>query len=238
MRRHYSRLAKLEEKKNIRSAFFFVALSVVSIVLLFTFGLPVVIKFAGFLTDIKKSGTPVEISDTTPPAPPRIESLPEATSALSLEIKGNTESGATVILFLNSKEKELLADKDGNFSYTFSLSKGENRIFARAKDSSGNESQETQTFTVIFDNEPPKLEINSPENGSQYFGSKERQIVINGTTEPGASVNINDRVVAVEESGEFTFATTLSEGENVFKIIAKDKAENSQETSLTLHFTP
>lgn len=238
MKRRYSRLARTEERQSIRRAIFFTFLTVVSIFAFIFLGLPVLAKFAGFLTDLKKSGLPIERNDTTPPAPPRLESLPEYTNEFSVEIKGTTEAGASVILFLNDDEEELVVNKDGEFNFTFKLDKGENTVSVKASDAAGNESQETDVYKIIFDNEPPELEITSPEDGKEFYGSKERQVSINGKTEESASVTINDRIVAVDVSGNFTFVTTLSEGENGFTIKTEDKAGNSNEASLTLRFTP
>jgi len=238
MKRRHSRLARTEERQSIRRAIFFTFLTVVSIFAFIFLGLPVLAKFAGFLTDLKKSGLPIERNDTTPPAPPRLESLPEYTNEFSVEVKGTTEAGASIILFLNDDEEELVVNKDGEFNFTFKLDKGENTVSVKASDAAGNESQETDVYKIIFDNEPPELEITSPEDGKEFYGSKERQVSINGKTEESASVTINDRIVAVDVSGNFTFVTTLSEGENGFTIKTEDKAGNSNEASLTLRFTP
>lgn len=238
MSKRYSRLTRTEERKNVRKAFIFTVLTIVSMLAVIVFGLPAMAKFAAFLTDIKKSGQPVETGDTTPPAPPRLGPLPEATNELKVEIRGSTEPGVTVVLFLNRKKEELLANKDGEFTHSFLLQDGENAISAQARDSAGNESQKTQSFKITFDDDPPELEIITPEDGSEYYGSKQRQVVIEGKTEEEATVIINERLVVVEQDGTFAFTTTLSEGENQFTIKALDKAGNVTEKSIALHFTP
>jgi len=154
-----------------------------------------------------------------------------------LEIKGSAEPGSTVTLFANSKKVEILSNKDGDFSYKFSLIDGENTLAASAKDSAGNESQKSPAAKVVFDNQPPELTISSPPDGSEFFGSRQRQVTIAGQTEEGANININGRQVVVEADGTFSFATTLSEGEKVFTIKTQDAAANSSEKSLTLSFT-
>lgn len=238
MARSYSRLKTTEEKRNIRTA---VALGVLTLVLIgvvFVFGLPTVAKFAAFLSDLRKSGEPVEVNDSTPPAPPRIDELPEATNKASVEVSGESEPGATVILVFNSRSEEVLADSEGSFRSTFELDDGENTLIASAKDSSGNESQKTDEFTINFDDEEPSLEVSSPSDGASFFGSKQRQLVISGTTEADASLSINDRFVLVEEDGSFAFATTLAEGENTFNLKSQDKAGNSTEKSFKVNFSP
>ena len=131
----YSRLARTEEKKNIKRAILFGVLTIGIILAFLFFGLPIVARFAGFLADLRKSGSPIEISDTTPPAPPILERFAEYTKDQQLKISGKTEPGATVTLFFNTNDEEIIANKDGEFNYTFKLRKGENTISAKAKDS-------------------------------------------------------------------------------------------------------
>lgn len=234
----HSRRAKTEEKKNVRSAFVFGILTLIALFLLVGFGLPAVAKFAAFLTDLRGSSRPVEFADTTPPPPPRLEPLPSAVNTFTVEVRGNTEAGATVTLFLNNKEEELLANNSGEFSYSFSLNDGENTVSVMATDNAGNESQKTEIYNIIYDNEPPILEVSKPEDGSEYYGSKQRQIVIEGNTEEGVQVKISGRHVVVSSDGSFSFATTLSEGENKFDVIAQDEAENTTEKAITVNYTP
>ncbi|MGB6881971.1 MAG: hypothetical protein WBD86_01580, partial [Microgenomates group bacterium] len=77
MRRRYSRLARTEERKNIKRAALFGLLTLISILVFIFLGLPAVAKFAAFLTDLRKSTVPIEINDTTPPVPPILDSLSE-----------------------------------------------------------------------------------------------------------------------------------------------------------------
>ncbi len=238
MARRRSRLSTTEEKKNIRRAIIFVILTIIAVIALIFLGLPLLAKYAGLLTDVRKSSEPVQRQDSTPPSQPKLDPLPEATNEREVEVSGTTEPGATVVLFLNSSSEEVLANKNGEFKYTFRLNAGENEISAKAKDNSGNESQKSKEYIVIFDNDDPSLEISNPQDGGEYFGSKQRQIVIEGVTEEDASVNVNDRVVIVESDGSFAFATTLVEGENTFTVKATDEAGNTKEIQLTLSFTP
>lgn len=222
----------------MRRAAMYVTLTIAASAFVFFLGLPGVAKFAAFLTDLRQSGEPVEIKDTTPPVPPRIEPLPEATKELRVEIKGSTEPGVSVTLKLNGKEEEVLSNNAGEFNYTFALNDGENTISAFSRDASGNESQKTEAIHITYDNQPPELSISSPSDGSDFYGSKQRQVVLTGKTEEKASVNINGRFVVVDSGGNFEFTTTLTEGENTFEVIAHDLAGNERKLSLKLHYSP
>jgi hypothetical protein len=233
----YSRRLSIEEKRNKRKAFLFITLTFGALLAMFFYGLPAVVKFAAFLTEINQSSQPVEVNDTTPPPPPRIESLPEATKDEKIEIKGNTEAGSHVTLFLNDQEEEVLADANGKFSFSFTLSEGENHISAQTSDSSGNVSQKTETQVVSFDDKPPTLEVTKPVE-TEFFGSKQRQLVIEGTTEDNVRIQVNQRQVVVEQDGSFAFATTLSQGQNNFTVVAEDHAGNKTEKTFMVNFTP
>lgn len=237
MRKTYSRLARVEEQKNNRRAFIFIVLTVGFLVLAFFYGIPTAAKIASFVGDLKKSSIPVDKNDTTPPGPPRFNALPEAVKEKELKINGYTEPGAIVTLSLNEGTQEVVADSDGNFSFSANLNKGENIISAKAKDQVGNESISSKVYTVIFDNEVPNLDISSPSDGTTFYGSKEKQLTIKGTTESGATLNINDRIVKVEDDGSFSYTISLNDGENNFHFKAVDTAGNETEKDLKVNYS-
>ncbi|MBI3443251.1 hypothetical protein HY008_01130 [Candidatus Woesebacteria bacterium] len=238
MARYYSRYTSLEEKRNIRRAFVYGILTIIALILFLNFGLPTLAKFVGFLSDFARPVRQVGKNDNIPPPPPRFTNLPEYTNQKTIDAAGTAEPGATVKLSLNDRAEEVLADSDGKFSIKFNLNKGENSLSAKAVDSGGNESQRTKVYKIIFDDVPPEITIDSPSDGSSFYGEKQRQLSVKGKTEIGSSLTINDRLVAVNDDGSFVFTTTLSEGENAFSVKATDKAGNSTEKTFKVNFTP
>lgn len=237
MQRTYSRLESVEEKRNIRNAALFIALTVVALVVLFFAGIPALGKFTAFVSDLGKSNKPISSSDKTPPAPPTFNTFSDFTNQNNITLTGRTESGATIKLTFSGGVIDSLADKDGNFSFDLSLQDGENTFSAIAVDPAGNVSQRTKDFKILFDNKPPDLNITSPSDGSQFFGSSQRQVTIQGTTDSGSQVTVNDRIVTVDDSGKFAYTSTLNDGENKFTIKATDQAGNVAEKDLTLNFS-
>lgn len=229
-------MASWEERKNLRSAVTMIVLSIAVIIFLFFVGIPLVAKFAGFLSDLRS--TQADANDKTPPAPPRFTNTVDFINQKNINLNGNAESGSTIKLIFNGVEKENITDKNGNFTFNLDLSSNENSFSAVAVDPSGNVSQKTKEYKVIFDDKTPTLEITKPTDGSNIFGSAQRQITIEGTTEDKVQLTINDRYVSVEDNGGFSYSTTLSEGENKFKIKAVDLATNTIEKELVLNFTP
>lgn len=238
MPKRYSRLKRAQKKKNILSALIFFLLSIGMVILLIFVGLPLLIKYTSFVSDIKKSSEPIAREDTTPPPPPRIDPIPDYVNELELKVSGSSEPGSTIRVLYNSNDKDVLANSEGSFTTTVNLKKGENRISFQAIDTSGNESQKTRQYSVTYDNEPPELTIISPEDGKTFYGNSQRKLNISGSSDENTKVYINDRIVVVDDSGNFIYTTSLSEGENVFKIVAEDEAGNQQEQSLTVNYSP
>lgn len=238
MKIQYSRRVAIEEKNNQKRAIIFVALSILTIIILFFFGIPLIAKFVSFISDFTNKNTPITLNDNTPPAPPRFDNLPDATNKEIFEVTGTTEEGVTVYVFLNSSEKEIIADSYGEFATSLDLTKGENIIYAISKDQSGNKSAESEKYVILFDNENPEILINSPSNGDNFYGSGQKEIEITGKTDPNVNLTVNDRYVSITDSGDFKYKLSLNEGENILNFKAIDKAQNEVEKTVTVTFTP
>jgi hypothetical protein len=237
MARYRSRLKITEERRNYRKAFLYLVFSVLFVIIFVFFGIPSISKFAALLTDIRQTSEPIQKDDTTRPISPRIDPLPEYTSSDHVDIKGTTEPGVSVTIYHNSNEDEVLSDKNGEFLFTINLRTGKNTISLLSKDKSGNESIKTDTMSIILDKKSPDLVVTNPSDESEYFGTKQRQVIIEGSTEEDSTVAVNDRFVQVDNQGAFTYLTTLNEGDNKFSITATDKAGNTSETQLLLKYS-
>jgi hypothetical protein len=87
------------------------------------------------------------------------------------------------------------------------------------------------------DNNPPNLQIISPQDNSKVSSPS---LIISGVAtdiESGiAKVTINDITVQVSSDGTFSFIMTLSPGENKIVIKAFDKAGNVTTKTLTVYY--
>lgn len=232
------RFINSEERKNTRKALLFIALTIVSILVLYFLGIPALGKLTSLVSSIKNKDSKIVSSDITPPPPPKFKNFPEFSNQENLTLSGNTEAGAIVKLIFNGQEKEALADGSGQFSFNITLGNGINTFAATATDQAGNKSQKSDDYQITFDKKAPDLEITSPSDGSSFFGSTQRQVTVQGKTEVGSEVTINDRIISVDESGVFQYTTTLNEGGNNFNLKSKDKAGNITEKNITVNFTP
>lgn len=233
-----SRLERSEDKKAIKSTLFYVLLTLAIIVLLFFIGIPAITKFTSLLAGITGSESTSLTSTSPPPPPPSLGEMPAYTNQDVVRLKGQTRPGYTVSVFFNNDKIEVLANASGEFNSTLELSGGTNSVAALVTDNEGQESVKTQPFSIVLDKEKPTLEIISPENGKKLYGNRDKQQTIQGQTEPDAKITINDQVVIVRSDGKFDFPTTLSNGENVYKIKSTDRAGNETQYELTLSLTP
>ena len=229
-----SRLTRKEKRRSLRRTFLFGFLTLILSLGLIFLGVPLLIKMAIFIGNLRGSYTPVEIEDTLAPSPPRLKPLPEATNSRQITIQGFAEAGSTVEIFLTGiKEEEVVAESDGSFlTSNLELTSGRNEIYAIAIDKEGNQSQPSGKLVVAYDDEPPELNITQPE--SAEVSTDEKEIEIQGETNEEVTIMINDRLVIVDVENKFSYSLGISEGENKIKIVATDKAGNETEKEITV----
>ncbi len=75
---------------------------------------------------------------------------------------------------------------------------------------------------------PPTLEIINPKDGQV---SSESAILIEGETDPEATISIEGQLVALDKGGQFSFRVPLISGENNISIVATSKSGKT--TTLT-----
>lgn len=234
-----SRLTKIEEKRSIRQAIFFGFLTITLFIFLLFLGIPALIKMAVFLGNLRSTSQPIETKEGLPPPPPHFQAIPEATNSSFVRLVGFAQEGSTIKILLNEREeREVITNTQGDFSINqFPLEKGKNKISAIAVDKSGKESRRSEELTIIFDSEPPILEITSPKDQEEFF-DKDKEIKVEGQTNEEASVMVNGKFVIVDSSGNFQITLELKEGENEITITAYDRAGNKIEKKVKVKYTP
>lgn len=233
-RKYRSRLVRTERKKKARSAFLYILFSLSLLSAVIFLGIPFIIRLSSFFSELRAPQETFEKSDTLAPQPPIFATTNTATSSAQMAIKGYAEAGTTIILRINSDQKETVANNEGSFLFEdVSLDEGENRIRATAIDQAGNESQDSKTLMIIYDHEPPELVVDTPEDEAEVGKEK---IQVRGLTEKDARLTINDHFVIVDAEGVFNYSLKLSEGENKIKIVATDRAGNRSEIERTVEY--
>lgn len=234
----YSRLTKREKKKYTRQTLLVGILTLFLIIAIIFWGIPSLIKVAIFLSDIKSSTQPISGQDSLPPPPPVLQPLMEATHSATIRVEGFAEEGSTVILSINASDAyEVLVESDGEFLFNkVQLNEGNNKISARSIDAAGNESRSSFSYNVLNDSIPPELTVTSPEDGKTFYGQSEKNIKIQGNVEEDSRVRINGSFVILSQENEFSSPFTLSQGENIINIVARDNAGNENIETRTVTY--
>jgi len=205
----------------------------------FQYGISYLARFSSFFNDSNGKEVVGVIKNTIPPAPPIIDPLPEATNSAVLEIFGEAELSSELSLFLNGEViKNIIIGDSGKFRVDdIGLNDGENIIFALATNMAGNKSQESVRQTIILDKEPPKLEIEFPEDKQSFSGDK-NEVIIRGETEDDAIITVNERKIVIDLEGRFEAPYSLADGANAIIILVKDKAGNQTKEELMIYYQP
>ena len=233
-----SRRYRVQEKRTTRNAVLLLLLSAGLLLFLLFFGIPSLINFAVFVSNLKDSSTPIAEGDKTPPIPPQLNEPPKYVKTDKIIVEGRAEAGSTLKLFHQGKLiKETLVDDKSNYSLEVQLEKGENTLYVTATDKAGNESDHSSQRVTFYDLEPPTLEVTKPKDGENFLGDN-KTVDIEGIVELGSKITINDRLAIVGADGRFSYKFTLSEGENQITITALDPAENKTEKQIKVTYTP
>ena len=173
--------------------------------------------------------------NTSVGAAPIVDPLPQFTRELTLQLSGKVPSfaiqpGRVVDVALNGGSITTLAiDQSGAFVAPLTLREGVNAITVTLR--SDRDIVASSSYTVTVDRTPPTLTIARPTAGDPVDGPT---VVVEGTTEPGASLQINDRTVVPNPEGAFSESFTATPGPLPITVVARDKAGNETTTKLTI----
>lgn len=229
-----------EEKKVVRKIILTLSILFGIIIISLYVGLPLLARVIILLASVGggKSTTTNSTAFSEILFPPTFNPFYEATNSAKIILSGFTQPDTTVKIIINdTKEIKVNPEKGGEFIIkNITLKEGSNTIVAYTlKDNKTSES--TSPLTITYKKEPPKLEITAPRDGDKYEGD-EKETTITGETDPENKVTVNDRMVIVNYAGKFSYTTSLSNGNNEYKIVSKDNAGNITTQELTISYSP
>lgn len=166
-------------------------------------------------------------------APPSLSVITPAaalsTNNTTLLVSGTTDpTGVDVRI-----NDELQTLSSGTFSTNLNLADGINLVRVVATDAAGNETIIERNVTL--DQNAPLLALNEPVDGSTIYVEP---LVVSGTTEPGATVTIDDNQVTLSDTSDLpTFNETLATYEEVstINVVATDTAGNTSSIQVTVN---
>jgi hypothetical protein len=143
-------------------------------------------------------------------------------------VRGTTDPGASVTV--NGTAAEV--DTAGGFAVTAEVD-SQSQLLVQAVDPAGNVTRSTLTLAV--DAEPPALSITSPAPFQSVYTTP---LVVEGTTEAGASVTVNGFAALVQADGRFSASIArLEEGSNLITVVARDAVGNTVSKALSVTYS-
>lgn len=169
-------------------------------------------------------------------APPTFNPIVEATNSATIAVSGKGTADQTVKLYINGNlVDDITVQDDNNFNFSsVHLNDGQNTIKAITLTKDNTKSDYSNELTIAYIHNPPELTINQPQDG-QGFNKNAGPVSIQGQTDPGAQVTINDAIAIVDDQGKFNYLYNLKDGDNGLKIVATDKAHNQTTKELHIH---
>ena len=220
-------------KKFIRTMLGIIGLVVFVILALFVFA-PTFGSAFGLLS---KNRNDTEEAVTVRIRPPTLTNVPTATKDTKINLAGYANEGETIKLFVNGPEvAQTTTGADGIFNFiSIELIKGRNTVFVKAVNAKNEESEPGETFTIVLDTEQPKIEVESPKDGSTVK-NLDKRITITGTINEKATLKINDRMVIQKPDLTFEYILGVSSGDVEIKIEATDEAGNKNEEIIKVKY--
>lgn len=199
-----------------------------------TIGFKLLINTSLFIANIT-SGTRKDATNMSPNfvLAPELLSIPDATSSAQLAIHGTATDGSELSILVNGEnQKELTVDGD-TFDTNITLQKGSNELYVEMRLKKQNIFKKSDTYTILYQSEKPKLQIDGPANGSRTGQS---EITVSGSTDPNVTVRVNGSPAIVNADGKFSSTVRIHDGENKITITATNRAGTVETQELTVIF--
>ena len=198
-------------------------------------------SFGSFVTTLIPAPVPagdLTVTETTGQigAAPLLDATPQFTKEPALLVQGLVPSfgraaDRKVSVSLNGGAALVVRfDTNGRFAAPITLVEGTNQLIV-ALEAASNERIAATTVTIVLDRLAPPLSLTKPKNGDTIDGPN---LTVEGKTEPGATVLVNDRSVIVGQDGAFSDAVTVPAGPLAIMVIARDRAGNETKTQLSV----
>ncbi|RJQ25579.1 hypothetical protein C4577_05445 [Candidatus Parcubacteria bacterium] len=235
-----SRTSRRIEKQSKKQFYIFLIGIVVILFLTLRFGILILDGLGSLSIKLKGEKTPAQqIQKNIFLESPTLNSIVNATSSSLVNVSGKTKyDKGSIEVFLNNELHQELTPEEKKFELkNIVLLEGQNSIKVRYKDIDNKASDFSQEYLITYIKSEPKLEINSPEDGSS-FSKGDQEINIQGKTEPDNKLTVNGFWSIIDGEGEFSHYLRLNEGENSIKIEATNPAGAKTTKIVNVTYSP
>ncbi len=235
-----SRLKSNIKRQAIHNVILVSAGFIALIVILIIFGGQLLTSFSLFVENSGGNNDTTTSADAQSDsfiAPPTLNPVASATNKQQIDISGFGQKNQTIILYINDDIKDRTDVSDNNqFHFpSVQLNAGQNTIKVKAETENKKQSGFSNSITVSYLKNPPKLSIDSPQDGQGFSKSSSPSLNIQGSTDPGAKVTVNGAWAIVDDQGKYTYLYTLKDGDNDIKVEATDDAGNKTDKEIHIH---
>lgn len=232
-----SRFEQISRKRYQRNIILIFVGIIILLIVFFVNAVPLLINLSLFIENFRNDDNKNVITNNTSYIPPPvIDPLPNATNSANIIIKGTALPKQIIKLYINNtytKQAAVAGDRTFVFK-NVSLSKEDNNIKAKSIAVDKKESGYSQIIHIVYKNKAPQLTINTPTD-KQIITDGGSQTKIEGKTDTGVQVTVNDHWAIVDNTGNFSYLLNLQKGENKINVIASDDAGN--QTTSEIHVT-
>lgn len=181
-----------------------------------------------FISNAKDSKDTAVQKDTVYVTTPILDPTYTATHSATVDISGRIPQKFTVKLYVNdTMVDKITPEKDKTFTFKgVSLEKGTNTIQAKAENADLKVSDFSNTITIDYKNDKPKLTVDNPSDG-KTFSKDDNAAQVTGTTDAENKVTVNGFWAIVDSEGKYSYNLPLQGGDNTIKITATDDAGNT-----------
>ncbi len=231
-----SHLARHRNKKNSIKIFVLILLSLVLLFFLFQAGLKSIINSTVFINNITGKNTEtVEEKAEDFFGILNVDEPESATNSASLIITGDASEYENIEYYINNVRVDTGKIKsNGTFMEEIGkLKSGENKIYVIAKTKDNKHETKSDVYSIMYLNEKPKLEIETPKDGDK---TDKNEIQIKGVTDKDVTIRVNNQHIVVDLAGNFTTTFRLKEGDNKLEITATDIGGNVEKKEMTVKY--
>ncbi len=229
-----SHLEKRQNKQFVQRLLIGIALFVLALFFFFTTGIKLLVSFTLFLNQLANGGNKKQIVEKQQTLSSiDIDPIVSATNSATIVFSGTSLNFDSLEIYLNDEKQDKISIADTFEGEINGLEKGKNSVFFIAKSSKEKGTKKTDTFTVLYKSEKPKLELTSPGDGSR---TNKEDIQVTGSTDSETTIRVNNQPVIVDVSGTFISSVRLKDGENKIEISAEDIVGNMEQKTLTVTY--
>jgi uncharacterized repeat protein (TIGR01451 family) len=177
------------------------------------------------------SGSTLFTLDANAPVAPVLDAPTSPTSALSIQVTGTAEAGATIAVYVDAVLAGTTTAAGGAFSLPVPVAEGSRSFTAVATDSVGNVSPLSAAVSAVVDRSSP-----APVLAALVSPTSATTVTVSGTAEAGATVTVYvDGVSAgtttAAGDGSFSLPVGVAEGSRAFTASAVDALGNASQLS-------